>query len=51
MTAMQLLVDQLPDDWSLTAIDWPPYRLDFSRREVAVAGRPMELAPREFDLA
>lgn len=23
--AMQLLVDQLPDDWSLTAIDWPGY--------------------------
>jgi DNA-binding response OmpR family regulator len=46
-----LLRRMTPAASTLTQIDRPPYRLDFARREVSVEGRPVELAPREFDLA
>jgi two-component system, OmpR family, response regulator RegX3 len=46
-----LLRRMAPAASTLTSIDRPPYRLDFGRREVTVLGHPVDLAPREFDLA
>src|SRR6266508_3923821 len=53
-SALPAVQQEPPDlvilDWMPPALDAGPLRVDLGERTVAVAGRPVELTPKEFDL-